>query len=115
MRKRLCFVPREQLVHALPAPGRFRNSSWKALEKGAAKSQFAAQRANASDLRPSHRNPQDRDVGNCATVSTANDLQETSDHFFAETAETALAGRVDFAFIDGLLWSEFVLRDFINI
>jgi cephalosporin hydroxylase len=40
--------------------------------------------------------------------------RQTSDLFF-RTAENILEGGVDLAFIDGLHWAEFALRDFINI
>ena len=42
-------------------------------------------------------------------------FQTTSDSFFAEFDPTALLrGPIDLAFLDGMLWYEFLLRDFMN-
>ena len=48
----------------------------------------------------------------CAEV-----FHETSDEFFAgqSLAQTLGANRLDFAFIDGMHWFEYALRDFINV
>jgi hypothetical protein len=40
---------------------------------------------------------------------------ETSDHFFDRSAEAALGGGVDLAFIDGMHWAEYVLRDVMGV
>ncbi len=42
-------------------------------------------------------------------------FRETSDAFFDNHAKLALAKSIDFAFIDGMHWFEFALRDFMNI
>jgi hypothetical protein len=43
-------------------------------------------------------------------------MQMPSDRFFADyDAEQMLGGKIDFAFLDGMHWYEFLLRDFINV
>ena len=43
-------------------------------------------------------------------------FQMTSDDFFAKyDPKVLLGGTIDFAFLDGLHWFEFLLRDFINV
>jgi hypothetical protein len=42
-------------------------------------------------------------------------ISETSDRFFAHRADGLLTAPVDLAFIDGMHWFEFALRDFMNI
>jgi predicted O-methyltransferase YrrM len=42
-------------------------------------------------------------------------VAETSDEFFACRANEVLTAPVDLAFIDGMHWFEFALRDFVNI
>lgn len=52
------------------------------------------------------------------TVPLAEQVQvfaKTSDDFFAHDADTAIAQPIDLAFIDGMHWFEFALRDFMNI
>lgn len=41
-------------------------------------------------------------------------FQKTSDAFFADGHIAALGAKIDLAFLDGLHWYEFLLRDFIN-
>jgi hypothetical protein len=46
---------------------------------------------------------------------TCHFFQMTSDQFFADHDPTLiLNGRIDFAFLDGMHWFEFLLRDFFN-
>jgi hypothetical protein len=52
------------------------------------------------------------------TVPLAGQVQvftKTSDDFFTQDADNAIAQPVDLAFIDGMHWFEFALRDFMNI
>jgi hypothetical protein len=42
-------------------------------------------------------------------------IAETSDRFFARRARDLLTGPIDLAFVDGMHWFEFALRDFMNI
>ncbi len=42
-------------------------------------------------------------------------VTETSDRFFVQRADELLTTPVDLAFIDGMHWFEFALRDFMNI
>lgn len=41
-------------------------------------------------------------------------FEKTSDDFFARDADRAIARPIDLAFIDGMHWFEFALRDFMN-
>jgi Methyltransferase domain len=52
------------------------------------------------------------------TVPLAEQVQvfaKTSDDFFTQDADKAFARPIDLAFIDGMHWFEFALRDFMNI
>ncbi len=52
------------------------------------------------------------------TVPLAEQVQvfaKTSDDFFTQDADTAIVQPIDLAFIDGMHWFEFALRDFMNI
>ncbi len=42
-------------------------------------------------------------------------FEKTGDDFFAHDADKAIAQPIDPAFIDGMHWFEFALRDFINV
>lgn len=42
-------------------------------------------------------------------------FEKSSDDFFAQDAATVITRPIDLAFIDGMHWFEFALRDFINI
>lgn len=48
-------------------------------------------------------------------AATIQVVSQTSDDFFAQRADDLLSAGLDLAFIDGMHWFEFALRDFLNI